>query len=341
MPVELRLAAAGAAGALLALAATPIAIAVARRTGFYDVPERYKAHDGPTPYLGGGAVMAAFAATGLAFGGAAGQYWPVLAGALLLWVVGTVDDKRFVPPSWRVLAELGAGALLWAMGLGWSVFDLDVLNLALTALWVVAVVNSVNLLDNIDGTAAGTTMVIAAGGGALALVAQAWVLAALAGALAGACAGFLRYNLAGPARIFLGDGGSLSIGFVAAAVVMIAAGAHGGGWPDAVVAVLIVGVPAVDTALVVVSRLRRRVSIMTGGRDHLTHRLGRWLGSARAVTLLLAVAQSLLVAIAIFAVERGTDTIVPLALAVLALAVAVVVILELGPWERRRPESPA
>src|SRR4051812_42117760 len=131
--------------------------------------------------------------------------------------LGTLDDRFPVAPRWRVLAEIGAGCAVSAAGLGWSVFGSEALDLLLTVAWVVGLCNAFNLMDNLDGAAGTVAGISAAGVGTLALAHDDPALAAFAFALAGACAGFLPHNLARPARIFLGDGGSLPIGFLVAA----------------------------------------------------------------------------------------------------------------------------
>ena len=116
----------------------------------------------------------------------------------------------------------------------------------------------------------------------------------MAFALCGACLGFLRFNLASPARIFLGDGGSMPIGFAVAATIMSLPDTGHLSWVLIPVAVVLVGLPALDTSLVIVSRVRREAGVFTGGRDHLTHRLQSKLGSAQRVAIALAVGQALL-----------------------------------------------
>ena len=123
--------------------------------------------------------------------------------------------------------------------------------------------------------------------------------------LAGACVGFLPYNLASPARIFLGDGGSLPIGFVVAASIMALPIGDELGLEHLLAAVLLAGLPVLDTTLVSVSRRRAGISLLTGGRDHLTHRLAVRLGSARTVALALGAAQACLGAVAIGVVQLG------------------------------------
>jgi UDP-GlcNAc:undecaprenyl-phosphate GlcNAc-1-phosphate transferase len=201
-------------------ALTPLAIRIAERSDFFDHPRGYKAHAMPTPYLGGIAVLGGFGIAVLALGEDLGRLWPILVGAIALSIAGTIDDRRSIGPGARLAVEIVAALSLFAAGLGWEYLPSDGTNLALTILFVVGVVNAFNLMDNQDGATGTVTMVAAAGIGALALIEGDVALAALCLALAGACGGFLPYNLAGPARIFLGDGGSMPVGFILAASLM-------------------------------------------------------------------------------------------------------------------------
>jgi UDP-GlcNAc:undecaprenyl-phosphate/decaprenyl-phosphate GlcNAc-1-phosphate transferase len=290
---------------LTALAATPLAIRLARRTAFYDRPQRYKAHLVPTPYLGGAAVLAAVAAAVVVFAEGLGRFGPILIGAAGLWVVGTIDDRRNLRPVYRLTATVAAAALLWSTGSGWSVFELETANLAATVVWVVALVNAFNLMDNIDGAMSTVGCASGAGIAAVAIFESDFALAGLALSLSGACVGFLKFNLASPARIFLGDGGSMSVGFLVAAGVMALPIAEGPAWQALVVGTLLVGLPAFDTALVILARYRRGVTIWAGGRDHLTHRLLARIGSQRTVALIVGVGQAALGGLALATYALG------------------------------------
>lgn len=323
----------------LSLLLTPAATALARRTGFYDHPVGYKVHRRPTPYLGGSAVVAALLISAAFCGRSAAAFWPIAACALVLWALGTVDDRYGLGPFARLAIELAAGGALFAAGIGWSIFADDLPNLVLSLVFVVGVVNAYNLMDNMDG-AAGTVALVS--GVVLGLLATANgnpALGAIAFALAGACAGFLPFNLAMPARVFLGDGGSVPIGFVVAATIM----AMPGGWHLALalipVAVVLVGLPALDTALVIVSRRRRGAPVLLGARDHLTHRLRARLGSERRVALVLAVGQALLcgVGAVLFGLERPIATAGSLTL--ILAGVAVVALLESPEWAPAATET--
>lgn len=310
MSVELRLALAFALAFGLTLAATPVAIRVAVASGFYDWPGGAKGHAAATPYLGGAAVLVGLLGAGSVLGAEIARLWPILTGVALLWAVGTVDDRVGLDAGVRVLAELAVGLLLWFGGLGWSLPVNAGFNLALSLLWVVGVCNAFNLLDNLDGAAATTAAVASLGVAVVAVLHDAPAVAVLALGLSGSCAAFLINNLASPARIFLGDGGSLVIGFATAATVMALPLETNVGSAALVAGILLAGVPILDTALVVVSRARRGISPMIGGRDHLAHRLLPRLRSARRVSLALAIAQVVLCVVAVVAVEAGKEVLI-------------------------------
>ena len=207
-----------AGGAALLL--TPLAIRLAERTNFYDHPVGYKGHRRATPYLGGTAVVASVVISSALLGNSAGAFAPILVGALGLLALGTIDDRYGLGPLPRMLIEMCAAAGLYAAGVGWSIFSSDALNLIMTIVFVTGVVNAYNLMDNLDGA---TGSVAAATGAVLGVLAASEgnaALGAISLALCGACLGFLRFNLASPSRIFLGDGGSMPVGFVVSAVIM-------------------------------------------------------------------------------------------------------------------------
>src|SRR4051794_11117529 len=317
----------------------PVAIQIAWRTRFLDHPLAYKQHAQPTPYLGGAAVIAAAVPAALILGGADSQVAWILAGAVLMAIVGTIDDRRTLGPLIRILVEAALAAGLWAIGLGWSAFNSDFASLALTIVWIVGLVNAFNLLDNLDGATGTVGMVCAAGAGTVALVYGGPPTAALAFALSGACAGFLIYNLSRPSRIFLGDGGSMPIGFAVAAVLMAVSRDVGGLGAGAVVAVApLVGLPILDTTLVMVSRARRGAPLLSGGCDHLTHRLLRVLGTTRLVAVALAVSQLALCAVGLTLLGAGATAVIATGIAYIVLGCAAIAVLDLS--QSLRPDAP-
>jgi UDP-GlcNAc:undecaprenyl-phosphate GlcNAc-1-phosphate transferase len=311
---------------------TPLAIRVAHATGFLDKPAGYKGHGNPTPYLGGSAIMAGVIVAGLAFGDAAGTYSVLGACALLVWVVGTMDDRMNLSPRLRLVLEIAIAVTLWATGHGWDAFGIAPLDLLLTIAWVVGIVNAVNLMDNMDGAAATVIGISATGTGALAIVVGVPELAPLCFAVAGGCIGFLPRNLARPSRIFMGDGGSMPLGLLVAGTSMQVASAGGLGVAGVLEVGLIVGLAVLDTTLVTFSRRRGGRPLLTGGRDHLTHRLRTRVGTPSAVAGSLASLQFMLCAVAIVAGLIGAGAILGVTAFVLAVGAYAITQLERHPW---------
>jgi UDP-GlcNAc:undecaprenyl-phosphate GlcNAc-1-phosphate transferase len=331
LPDEARLLAAFAIAGCMTAASIPLAIGLARRTDFYDLPVGYKEHSGPTPYLGGAALVAGFALSSLWIGRSLDGVIALVACATALFAVGTTDDRIAVRPLVRLVVELGVGAIVFAAGLGWSVFGSEGVNLILTMVFVLGLINAYNLMDNLDGAAATVGCVSAAGVGTLAAIEGDAALGAIMLALAGSCAGFLPFNLARPSRIFLGDGGSMPLGLVVAAGTMSLPNAGAMGWAVIPLAVVLVGLPAFDTMLVIVSRLRRGAPVYKGARDHLTHRLLVREGTVWRVALTLAGIQAALVVAggALWRADSGTAGTV--AIAFIVIGIALVAALE-SPW---------
>jgi UDP-GlcNAc:undecaprenyl-phosphate GlcNAc-1-phosphate transferase len=261
----------------LALSAvlTELCRRLALRYGLTDRPGGHKGHARPTPYLGGVAltvatVVGALAVTAVA-PSAVADLVPLLAGGLLVSATGLVDDLRPLRIVTRLGLETLAAGLVVVAGVRLDVSGQPVVDGALTVTWIVLLTNSFNLLDNMDGAAASMGGATAAVLGVAALATGAGGAAALLG-LAGACAGFLLHNRP-PARIFMGDAGSLFLGFTVA--VGAAAYAPAGALPAAAVLALVGFGPLVDTTLVMISRRRAGTPWYVGGTDHASHRLRR------------------------------------------------------------------
>ena len=324
---ELRIIAALGIAAVAALLLVPLARRVAVATSFLDHPVGYKEHGSATPYLGGAAVLLAFLIAMPTLGAEIGRFDSLIAGAVLLFLIGTIDDRVGLGVTIRLLAQIGVAIGLWATDAGWQLFGDGIANLIITVFWVVGLVNAFNMLDNIDGSTGTVGGVAAAGAGLLAIGRGDPVLAAFAMALAGACLGFLRYNLARPARIFLGDGGSMPIGLLLAGIVM-ALPHPDYGWVTLLAAAPLVGVAIFDTALVVLSRLRRGVPVLSGARDHTTHRVLAYLETPQRVALALGGAQALLSALAAVLYELPLEALLLAGSAYLVVAMMALVLFE-------------
>lgn len=278
----------------LTMLLTPLALELALRRGILDWPGPNKSQAEAVPYLGGVVMVVVFSAVVLA----AAAYRPYAAdlGALGVTLglgvgvalLGLVDDLRTLAIPPRLAIETVAGIVVYAtgtrahlQGVSWPV------DAVVTVLWVVGVTNAFNLLDNMDGLAAGVAALASLGVFTVGVVNHQYFVPLLALALVGCAAGFLPHNFF-PARIYMGDAGSLFLGFVLA-VLCLRLRAHPGQQMTFPVLVVILAVPLFDTTLAATTRALRRRNPLVGARDHTSHRLvALGLPPRRAVTVIYA-----------------------------------------------------
>lgn len=340
----------------VAVAATAAAVpplrALSRRTGALAHPGDRTVHATPTPILGGGALFfGLLVALAVAWRmdefasvfDSPGNVLGVVAAALVIWLTGLIDDLRDVSAPAKVAGMVLSGSILTLVGLtiiyfrvpflGFTVLPPD-MSALITVLWVVGMANAVNLIDGLDGLAAG---IVAIGAGSFFL--YGWRLLdvgvidpsnvgpLLAVVTAGICLGFLPFNF-NPASIFMGDSGALLLGLLLAASTIAVGGQSddpfsGQSWfffAPLVIPLFILGVPLIDTVFAVIRRARRRSGVATADKEHLHHRLmdlGH--GHRRTVVILWAWTAVLsgFVLVPVFT-SRGNG-IVPIGLVALAL----------------------
>jgi UDP-GlcNAc:undecaprenyl-phosphate/decaprenyl-phosphate GlcNAc-1-phosphate transferase len=269
----------------IALAVTLVAIypfrLLAIRLRILDRPGGHKSHANPVPYLGGLAVLVGASAGALALHL---SLWRVVVLLALIAGLGLIDDLMNVAVSTKIVSETIIAATAVALGFTWHLTDSTAINIALSMLWIVGLTNSFNLLDNMDGL---SSTIAACSLLTFALVAPSTAVIALP--LAGAALGFLVINWP-PARMYLGDSGSLMLG-LGVALCSIAAANTATGLHSLVLLTLPVGLALFDTSLVIASRLATGRPVQLGGRDHFSHRL-RILGWSPGLILATVVAAS-------------------------------------------------
>jgi UDP-GlcNAc:undecaprenyl-phosphate/decaprenyl-phosphate GlcNAc-1-phosphate transferase len=272
---------------LLAIGGTPVARRVALHFGIIDNPQARKLHAKPVPLLGGAAIYIAFMVVLIFYGDRRyiNEVVGIFAGATLMSLMGIVDDRWGLNSYAKLVGQLLATAVLIVSGVQVNLFG-GWVDIAVTGLWVVGITNALNLLDNMDGLSGGIAMIAAIFFTLLAALSRQYLVGALAAALAGACAGFLIYNW-NPANIFMGDTGSLFLGFLLAAVAIKLRFPSNSATITWLIPLLVMAVPIFDTCLVFISRLRRgRNPLTTPGKDHISHRLAYLTGSRREAVLL-------------------------------------------------------
>ncbi len=290
-------------GALLfAIGGTPLARKLALRLGIIDQPNARKLHTSPVPLLGGVAIYGACILALLIFEDRfrIPQLVSILLGATLISFLGVWDDKWGLRPILKLGGQVAAALILVLTGVQVQLFSAPILNVAITIVWVVGITNALNLLDNMDGLSGGVGAVAAVFFLLLAAMSEQYLVGGLAAAVLGACLGFLRYNF-NPSSIFMGDAGSLFLGFVLAALGIKLRFPSRQLIVTWMVPIMVLGLPIFDTTLVVISRLRRGLNPLTNpGKDHVSHRLVRMGLTQRETVLVLYLVCGALGVLAIF-----------------------------------------
>jgi UDP-GlcNAc:undecaprenyl-phosphate GlcNAc-1-phosphate transferase len=311
-----------AAFALTGLLTWPVR-ALAIRLGAMDAPNlARKSQAEPVPYLGGVAIALGITITTLAAvyvggnknGENAGQLkdlaLTVLLPALLLGAMGLIDDLRSLSPWPRLIAQSVVGTVVAIVivnsGTSGTPFGTSTINTAVTIFWIVGICNSINFFDNLDGAASGAVAIAALGVFFIALDRGQELVSALSIVTVGATFGFLMWNKS-PAKIYMGDAGALFLGIIiSVATIRLNPGIEPT-WKSLTIPAILLAVPLLDTCVAVFSRLARGVSPLTGGKDHLSHRLVR-AGLTRPMAAIALWAASGVCALVAIGIYRYSDS---------------------------------
>jgi UDP-GlcNAc:undecaprenyl-phosphate GlcNAc-1-phosphate transferase len=325
---------------------------LALRVGMVDRPGPRKVHLQPIPLLGGlaiycGVLIALLVSLG---GPALTQVIGIYSGATLVAVVGILDDRGLLHHQIKLFGAMPAAAvILLVSGIRAQVFSsiwpgtaATWADTALTLVWVVGITASFSILDHMDGLCAGIAAVASLFFAIFALQSGQLLVSTMAAAVLGAAAGFLRWNFK-PAKIFMGDGGAMFLGFLMATLSLKLRPVMAGGPKTAwLVPVFILGATIFDTTLISISRSRRGfIPFTTPGKDHTAHRLSNLFNSQRVAVLLLYAlgAVSGLLALAISRLPAFSAYAAAGVPGVAALA--AIALLELAPYERQTRKNKA
>jgi UDP-GlcNAc:undecaprenyl-phosphate GlcNAc-1-phosphate transferase len=261
-------------GFTASLGLTPLSRQIAMRLGVVDKPNQRKIHQDHKPLMGGLAIYAAFTLAVLLFSPPSflRELGSVLGGSALLALVGLIDDRYNLSARIRLIPMTAAAVGLIVSGVYLRLFNVPLLDYAITIIWVVAMINAMNFQDNMDGLSSGLAAISAFTFLLIALSQQLSLVSLLAAALLGSAVGFLAYNFS-PSSTFMGDMGALVIGFILATLAIKV-----GFWERPFnarwgIPLLVLAVPIFDIVLVVFTRLAEGRSPMEGGKDHTSHRL--------------------------------------------------------------------
>jgi UDP-GlcNAc:undecaprenyl-phosphate GlcNAc-1-phosphate transferase len=292
---------------VFAFGGTPVARWVAVRAGIVARPGAHRVHAGTIPMLGGVAIYVAFLIALVLFADRfyVPQLISIVVGATWVSIVGVLDDRVGLNAWVKLVGQLLGAMILIATGVTVGMTSHPVVDAAITLFWVLGITNAMNLLDNMDGLSGGVAVVVSTFFLLTSALNGQYLVGSLSAGLLGASIGFLVYNF-NPASIFMGDTGSLFLGFILAAVgIKLRFPAH----PVVYtwfIPIILLGLPIFDTTLVVVSRLRRGLNPLTHpGTDHLSHRLVSMGYTRREAVLICYLVAGALGVLAMFCAEAG------------------------------------
>ncbi|WP_153798088.1 glycosyltransferase family 4 protein [Foetidibacter luteolus] len=270
--------------AAIALLVTPLVIRLAKRLKMVAIVNQARWHRKPIPLLGGVGIF--IASTTSYFVLSEEISWLLLGGSLTSFTTGLWDDIKDKSPLFKIFGQLLAGSFLV---LSETTFETGfyITDCLSTLFWTVLITNSINLLDNMDGVAAGVSAIIAGICGIVLLTLHLNLAALISFCCMGACIGFLAFNFK-PASIFMGDSGSLLLGYHMSFLSILTVRAVAVSPAEQfTTALILLALPITDTLFVVLSRIKSGVSIFQGGKDHLSHRMARKGYSEATVALCL------------------------------------------------------
>ncbi|ABW20101.1 MraY family glycosyltransferase [Alkaliphilus oremlandii] len=276
---------------LISYLLTPYAKKVAYKIGAIDVPkDNRRMHKEPIPRLGGLAIYCAFVITALVMAlispniSLNSEFIGILIGVTVIVMIGIVDDVKQISAKYKLAAQILAAVIVVKSGVTIDFINLPIFNnsesgyvflkalrIPLTVFWIVGITNTVNLIDGLDGLAAGVSAIASLSLAAVAFNTGQYSVAILLLILAGATAGFLPYNF-NPAQIFMGDTGALAIGFLLA-TISVEGVIKKAATLAVAIPVLALGVPIFDTTFAIIRRLLNNKPIMEADKGHLHHRL--------------------------------------------------------------------
>ena len=332
---------------VISFAATPIVKSFARHVGAMDVPrDERRVHDHPIPRLGGLAIFLGFILSVVLFADITRQVQGILLGAVVIVIVGVIDDIVPLNAVIKLVVQIIAALVAVFHGVVIEVLSNPIvfssseyirfgfMSIPVTVIWIVAITNSVNLIDGLDGLAAGVSTISSVTMLVIALIVPDINVAVIMSALAGACLGFLPYNM-NPAKIFMGDTGALLLGYILATVSIMGLFKFYAVISFAV-PFLVIGLPLFDTVFAVLRRLLSGRSPMSPDRGHFHHRLiDMGLSQKQAVAILYAISAVLGLAAVVIATSGEIKAVI------FVFAIGVAAIVSYAAYKGRKSAEPS
>ena len=305
----------------VALLITPAVRRLAMHYQIFAYPNHRTVHEGAVPKWGGGSIMLAFIISAVLIYLAVPERFEanhalalsLVFGCAVLFLLGSFDDKFDLNCNLKLTVELAVAFIVahasWRFEVlllpGFEEIKLGLFSYPFTMLWIVGIVNAINMVDGLDGLASGIALVVVAVSMGIAALFSNTIVILFAPLLAGAVLGFLRYNI-NPASIFMGDSGSLPLGFLLA-LLSLRAATVSPGRVAVLVPLLLLCLPLTDTALAIIRRVRRGIHPFHADKEHIHHRLVR-LGLSQPGAALFMVGLSLIFGILAFLLAQGMHT---------------------------------
>ncbi len=337
---------------VISFALTPLVKKFAHRVGAMDVPkDARRMHSVPIPRLGGLAIFLGFLLSVLIFVDLTPQIQSVLLGGVLIVVLGVIDDIHPLRAWIKLIVQIVAALIPVCSGVvvrilsnpffftDNSYIQLGALAIPITVIWIVLITNAVNLIDGLDGLAAGVSVIASLSVIVVAMVLGDWITAVIMAALAGGCVGFIPYNF-NPAKIFMGDTGATFLGYIMATVSVMGL-FKSYAIISFVVPFLILGLPIFDTCFAFCRRLMRGKNPMAPDRSHVHHRLiDMGLNQKQAVAILYVVSVILGLSAVVLATSGALKAIIVLCAICVAVLVALQVFRHSHNVQTHREEAP-
>lgn len=332
---------------IIAFVMTPLSIRLAHKIGAIDVPkDGRRMHHRPIPRFGGIAIYLATTITMLVFVGNNESIRTAIIGGTLMYILGAIDDLKQLKALTKFAGQTAIAIIMYVMGIritfisnyfGSGIWNFGMaVSFIITIGWIVGVTNAVNLMDGLDGLAAGIAMII---GITLAYVAYihgrdgSIVVCLAMVALSGACAGFLPYNFS-PARTFMGDGGALFLGFMIS-IMSVISPLKRATFVAALVPIMALAIPIFDTLFAIVRRMIKHEGIMTPDKGHIHHRIMKsGFGQRRSVLIIYGIVATMGMAAVMISRELYKEAVV------LAMIATMYLLVILADHKNEKKEEP-
>ena len=318
----------------MCLILTPISMKIAKRINAIDLPkDERKIHTKPIPRLGGIAIFVSTLITMFYYSNYSFNIiLGISLGAIVIVITGILDDVYDLPAKIKLLMQIIAAIIVVSFGIRIEIFtnffasagyiNLGILSIPLTIFWIVGITNTVNLIDGLDGLAAGIAMIASFTLAYIALINNRVETATLLVILAGSSLGFLPYNF-NPAKVFMGDSGSLFLGYFLS-VVSILGAVKGAAAITYFLPVLALGLPIFDTSYAILRRLINKRPIMEADKGHLHHKLlDIGFNHKKAVLVLYSISILLGITAIFCSTNRYIDSLIPLSLVLVLIMIPI------------------